>query len=222
MRRAGLGRGWAEIRGMFDEAAPGSGTASLLAGPEVVPLEAVPVALLIADWSGRVRAVNARWAELSGLTPEESMGAGWLQALARPDRPAIEAALSRLECGPAVDGGESRWAEREGRAVWHVAAESRAGERVIGIAVTHLPAPSPLPFGAPRTELPHPLRTELPHPLRTELPDPLRTELPDPLRTELPDPLRTELPRLLRSVDALLATLDQLLARLPAAHAQPA
>lgn len=47
-------------------------------------LEVVPLAMLIADASAQVLAVNGRWTELSRLGPPGSLGPGWLSVL-EPD-----------------------------------------------------------------------------------------------------------------------------------------
>ncbi|MBV9440513.1 MAG: SpoIIE family protein phosphatase [Candidatus Eremiobacteraeota bacterium] len=81
-------------------------------------VESLPFPAWAADADGRVYAVNRRWLDFTGASPDEPLGAGWLAAVA-PDEldqtrsrfvDAFQAGstqifLTRLVCAP----GESRW-----------------------------------------------------------------------------------------------------------------
>jgi PAS domain-containing protein len=170
IRRTGLGRRFAEIVG---PAGP-NGAAELtrlLSGPAVVPLDAVPVAMLVADRSGRVRAANARWTALSGLDATSSLGSGWLAAIREEQRASLQAAVDQVAAGGPPRRLCRRWGPAGGgAAIISLSSVEQAGDRLIGIAVE--PAPG------------------------------------------RPAPLGEEVIGLLRSVDALMETLDRVVARL--------
>jgi len=77
-----------------------------------------PVAMCHVSASGALQAVNPAWSSLSGLSPEQAAGAGWLDALHPADRDAVRetwdhaaATASRFEaefrvCSP---GGSLSW-----------------------------------------------------------------------------------------------------------------
>jgi hypothetical protein len=125
---------------------PAARTGGVIAGPRVVPFDAVPLAMLVADSSGGVLAVNDRWVELSGRPGVESLGEGWLESLdacssarlrAAVGRAArMRAAVGRAAGGPAVVTVESLLAGRPSR--WVLASYEWAGETLVGIAVETL------------------------------------------------------------------------------------
>ncbi|MGD2153869.1 MAG: PAS domain-containing protein, partial [Gemmatimonadales bacterium] len=53
--------------------------------PEAL-LAALPVGIILTDPAKQCLYVNRRWRQLTGLTPEQSAGDGWLRALDRQDR----------------------------------------------------------------------------------------------------------------------------------------
>ncbi|HEV2993003.1 MAG TPA: EAL domain-containing protein [Acidimicrobiia bacterium] len=57
-----------------------------------------PVMMLLADASGEVVFCNRRWYELTGRTPDDELGAGWLRGLHPEDREAV-AARARARVG---------------------------------------------------------------------------------------------------------------------------
>ncbi len=123
----------------------------LVAGPEVVPLEAVPFPMLMADGDGRVRSVNSRWVRASGLSREQAAGTGWLAALAPDQRPLVSQAVERIRHGGDHYRGRHRWAERPTLATWYMTSHRQAGDLLIGIAVTETDpgsGPPPDPYRA--------------------------------------------------------------------------
>lgn len=195
-RRTGLGRRVADIVGSVDGEVPREESDRILLRPEVVPLDVVPFPMLVADALGRVLAVNGRWVEVSGLSREASLGIGWQSVLDPDDRRALQAELTLVATTGAPGRQELGWPGRDGRrAAWWLAPRDRSGEQLIGLAVGE-PLAAPAPFEPvilrPRSE---------------------------PGRA---DPLLAEVPVLLRSIDALLATLDRLADRLPTEQALPA
>ena len=216
-RRTGLGRRVADIVGGAEPALPGEGPGGLLAGPAVVPLEVVPVAMLVADASGRVLTVNRRWVSLSGLQPSESRGLGWLAVLHPEDRLRLRLRVEKVAAGAGggaeyqwadaggaeyqwadAGGAEYQWADAGGRrATWWLSAHQVAGERLVGIAVEPTgPTAALAPTGPAR---------------------------PCAARGHRPgkDPVLGELPALLQSVRSLLDALDRLVERLPLLEAVP-
>lgn len=67
-----------------------------------------PVGVLLTDRHGDVLDTNIAWSELTGLTPDESLGRGWLASVAQRDRPALE----KLACDAAqsMRRGVGEWA----------------------------------------------------------------------------------------------------------------
>jgi hypothetical protein len=115
---------------------PAARTGGVIAGPRVVPFDAVPLAMLVADSSGGVLAVNDRWVELSGRPGVESLGAGWLESLDACSAARVRAAVGRAAGGQAVVTVESLLAGRPSR--WVLASYEWAGETLVGIAVETL------------------------------------------------------------------------------------
>lgn len=134
---------------------PGAGGA-ILGGPTVVPMDVVPFPMLVADATGRALAVNLRWAELSGLGRERSLGYGWLSVLRPEDRLALRSQVERVAAGDGDLRADYAWLPTAGgRAIWWLAAHQRAGERVVGIAVGSV-------VGAgPAAEVEDPVRAEM-------------------------------------------------------------
>lgn len=110
-----------------------------LVGPGVIPLDALPLAMLVVTPSGEALAVNEHWSELSGLPRSGSLGRGWLGALREPTRQVLRSYLEGtmgsvrawvvdLEFGS--EGGT--WTR------WWIQPYEAAGERLIGLAVAAL------------------------------------------------------------------------------------
>jgi PAS domain S-box-containing protein len=86
--------------------------------------EAVPVAVWVCRPDGRVEYMNARWEEATGVGPDGSLGAGWLDQVHPDDRGRAAAAWNAAVADPAVGyrteyrlqarGGGHRWVLAEG------------------------------------------------------------------------------------------------------------
>ena len=163
----------------------------LAPGPQVIPVDAVPLAMLVADRGGRVQAVNERWVQVSGLSRAHSLGSGWLDALPEAERASLQAVVDQVAAGGPGRRLDYSWGPGEdaGRATWFLASIAGAGETLVGIAIDVHP-PTPAAEAAPDRRTGSTGRVE-------------------------DDPVRAELVGLLRSVDALLTTLDRVVDRLP-------
>ncbi|HET9076157.1 MAG TPA: diguanylate cyclase [Acidimicrobiales bacterium] len=99
-------------------------------------LEMVPFAMLIADASGRVLAVNQRWCRLSSLDEERSLGTGWLNAVIPEARLRLQADMRQVvsEGTTATSdhqlagGARPRWSR------WWLSRHASAGRSLIAIA----------------------------------------------------------------------------------------
>jgi PAS domain S-box-containing protein len=112
---------------------------AIIAGPAVVPFEAVPVAMLIADPAGEALGVNMKWVELSGISTMASLGSGWLEAVSPDWRSKLRADVRRVATvgtGLAVD--YPRWSPTGRWTRWWLQAYERAGERLVGIAAADI------------------------------------------------------------------------------------
>jgi PAS domain S-box-containing protein len=135
----GLGRRVADIV-TSTELAEGEGDPGpIIAGPAVVPFEAVPVAMLIADPAGETMAVNVKWVQLSGLSTMTSLGNGWLGVVSPENRSKLRADVRRVAntgSSATVDyqlhSAPGRWWR------WWLEAYGPAGERLVGIAVADI------------------------------------------------------------------------------------
>ncbi|MBV9661772.1 MAG: PAS domain-containing protein [Acidimicrobiales bacterium] len=111
----------------------------IIAGPLVLPFEAVPVPMLIADPAGDVMAANVRWVQLSGLSTTASLGGGWLSVLTQDSGSKLRADVRRVadhRTGATVDyscraAPGQRWR-------WWLQPYERAGERLVCIAVADI------------------------------------------------------------------------------------
>lgn len=193
-RRTGLGRRVADIVGSTEGESTAEDRDRLLTRPEVVPLDVVPFPMLVADGVGRVLAVNSQWVEVSGLSREASLGLGWLTVLDPEDRRAMQAELALVAATATPARQELGSPARDGhKSMWWLAPRQQAGEQLIGIAVG----------------------------------EPLAVHPDEGPGWAEPsgaggDRLLVEVPALLRSIDALLATIDRLADRLPVLDALPA
>lgn len=167
----------------------------------MVPLDLVPTAMLVARADGTVLAVNGRWVELSGLAVADSLGTGWLAALAPAAAADLLDAVARavshgqadcpLPWGGAARGGPAQVAR------WQLVAHRQAGEVLVGLGVW-LPA-----------------ETEVEAAAEAEAVSPAAAAgmVGGPVSTGA-DPFLSELPGLLRRVDDLMAGLARLVDRL--------
>jgi hypothetical protein len=190
--------------------------------------------MLIADSSGQVRAVNQRWLAWSGMTVEASLGSGWLASAYPQDRPSLQAAVEKVaRTGIPLRRHCPSPGPAERHVEWWVSAHEQAGERLIGIAVHPGSASEGLRGEALTGE---PLRAEPPQAPQAAhgaprggpaeaVVRPLRGVAPAGPTTQpalADDPVLRELPGLLLSVDALIATLERLIERLPQPELLPA
>ena len=196
-RRTGLGRSVADIvrPAEPDESARAPG--GLLAGPAVVPLDLLPFPMLVADSAGRALAVNQRWVRLTGLTSAQSLGPGWLGALRPEDRSRLDSLVKAVGAGASGTRAEYPLAATgAARFGWWLAAQERAGERLVGVALSEASGQSRPQAGPPGAVLAGPASSD--------------------------DPVLRELPGLLSSLKALLESLDTLASRLPGREEVPA
>ncbi|HXE72394.1 MAG TPA: PAS domain S-box protein [Candidatus Nitrosotenuis sp.] len=77
-----------------------------------------PVGILRADPGGGCVYANERWCEISGLSPEESAGQGWLQAVHPDDRPLVARRWSQAVAGQESFRLEFRLARPGGSTIW--------------------------------------------------------------------------------------------------------
>jgi hypothetical protein len=87
----------------------------------------LPVASLLLSADGTALAVNPAWADLSRISEQDSLGYGWLDAVAQPERGALGASMrvaaalgepgtAYCHIGTAVGGRATRWWWRPGPA----------------------------------------------------------------------------------------------------------
>jgi|GEM_PF-2105134 len=77
-----------------------------------------PVGIYVTDAQGFCTYVNQRWCEMSGLTPEEARGDGWIRALHPDDREEIKAAWERMVRTRGLWGTGYRFTTAEGKVTW--------------------------------------------------------------------------------------------------------
>jgi hypothetical protein len=117
------------------EAAP----RAILGGPAVVPFEIVPLAMLIADSSAEVLAVNTKWLQLSGLSTISSLGAGWLNVLDSESSSRLLADVRRVAASGSDATADYQWTSSPGRYTrWWLAPYGWAGQKMVGIAVAEV------------------------------------------------------------------------------------
>lgn len=134
----GLGRRVAEI--VADQSFP-ERHGSALADPRVVPFDAVPVAMLVADASAAVLAVNARWVAMSGRSAASSLGPGWLEGFDPLARGRMRAEIRRVaEAGEATIVECRMGAPPSVTTRWLLASYQWAGETLVGIVAESLAA----------------------------------------------------------------------------------
>jgi len=77
-----------------------------------------PVGIYATDAAGSCTYVNQRWCEMSGLTPEEARGDGWVKALHPDDREEITAAWKRMLRTGGPWGKGYRFITPAGKVTW--------------------------------------------------------------------------------------------------------
>ncbi|WP_338844416.1 PAS domain S-box protein [Massilia sp. W12] len=80
--------------------------------------DASPLGLVRADANASCTYVNKTFELISGLTREQALGNGWLQAVHTDDRPMIEKALQSLRHNQEWRQGVFRFVHQDGRLVW--------------------------------------------------------------------------------------------------------
>ncbi|MCX5904376.1 MAG: PAS domain S-box protein [Proteobacteria bacterium] len=77
-----------------------------------------PVGIYVTDAAGSCTYVNQRWCEMSGLTPEEARGDGWIKALHEDDREEIRVAWERMVRTGGLWGKGYRFITPAGKITW--------------------------------------------------------------------------------------------------------
>ena len=112
-----MGEVMARTKGRPDRTAPVAAIAELA--------DRLPVGVFLTDRDGRCTYVNRQWCALSGLTPEQALGGGWVDAVHPDDRGAVRRAWLRFAADDEpltmefrfwVPGGRSRSVRVLGRA----------------------------------------------------------------------------------------------------------
>ncbi|MCX6953475.1 MAG: PAS domain S-box protein [Verrucomicrobia bacterium] len=93
--------------------------------------EVSPVGIFSSSPAGRTTFVNRRWCELSGLTPEQAVGDGWLRAIHPEDRDRVAGAWAEAVRIGQSSAAEFRFVRPDGAVVWLVG-ESRAHRQADG------------------------------------------------------------------------------------------
>jgi len=93
--------------------------------------EVSPVGLFHADEKGRWTYVNARWCELTGLSPAEAMGAGWLSAIHPEDRVRVGREWEKAAREGRPFSLKYRYRRRDGSVVW-ILGEARLAHDAAG------------------------------------------------------------------------------------------
>jgi len=87
---------------------------------------AAPIGIFRTDAQGNCLYVNERWAEMSGLLPEDALGSKWIQAVHPEDRKRVKAlwygragksAETEVECRFLTPDGTVRWIRSDSKAV---------------------------------------------------------------------------------------------------------
>src|SRR5690606_17279669 len=83
-------------------------------------VDTLPALVIVVDADGHSTYTNAKFHDYSGLTPQASSGAGWLETFHRDDRDRATAELRRsIEAGHAYDA-EYRLRRHDGAHRWHL------------------------------------------------------------------------------------------------------
>lgn len=80
--------------------------------------ETAPAGIFRTDRDGSVTYVNDTWCRLSGLSAEQAMGKGWLDALPPEDRAHVSEAWDNARAGRKRPTNEQRFVHADGREVW--------------------------------------------------------------------------------------------------------
>ena len=96
-----------------------------------------PIGIFETDEAGRCRYVNARWCELTGLTEDQAMGAGWMTAIDSGDLTAVRAEWQSAAMEQRDFVTEFRVRLAEGAARW-VGATARAVLDGVGHTIAYV------------------------------------------------------------------------------------
>lgn len=77
-----------------------------------------PVGIFRSDARGDALYVNSSWCTMAGLSPEQSMGKGWLQAVHPDDRAQVAAGWDQAVASGAPSSAEFRFQRSDGAVVW--------------------------------------------------------------------------------------------------------
>ena len=80
--------------------------------------ESSPVGIFHTDATGYTTYVNPRWCDISGLTFEEALGNGWLNAVHTEDRKLLMEGWKEATKKQLVSSKEYRFVRRDGRTAW--------------------------------------------------------------------------------------------------------
>lgn len=102
-------------------------------------IEILPIGIFQTDVRGQYSYVNQRWCEITGLTPQEAMGEGWVTSLHPEDRDRVVSQWKQAIKNNTPFKGEYRFQRSDGQIRWvlcqAVAEKGNAGE-IIGYAGT--------------------------------------------------------------------------------------
>lgn len=105
-------------------------------GPVVVPLEALPFPLVIAERGGRALAVNTRWSRRSGLDPAASLDLGWLDAFEPRSASRLRTDIERVAAGDGEACGRYAWRrEAVEPLTWHLAPFVQPPDVLVSLAL---------------------------------------------------------------------------------------
>lgn len=107
--------------------------------PGVIPLDALPIAMLVVTSGGEALAANDNWSELTGLSRSASLGRGWLDALRDRDREVLTSYLDGTVDDDQVRVVDTALGCRAGAWTrWWLQPYERAGERLIALGAAEV------------------------------------------------------------------------------------
>lgn len=80
--------------------------------------DAAPLGLLRTDPEGRCTYVNRTWEQLAGISAQQALGDGWIQALHPDDRAQVAEDWARTRAAGKRFSGRQRFVHADGRTVW--------------------------------------------------------------------------------------------------------
>jgi len=80
--------------------------------------ELSPAGLYITSPQGECSYVNPRWCEMSGLTPKEALGMGWINGIHPEDRQMLFDSWNKMVSSNGYWGKEYRFQNKEGKITW--------------------------------------------------------------------------------------------------------